>query len=346
MNRMRRLFLSFLVIAVVLVALWVAAHALAPKPGPGLSAVPGTGGPNLLSGAVSGLDPGDRVRLHLEHLAEGGVDARGEIVHRLDTTNGHWQQSKLALSPGRYRLVPETKDYVHIPHSVVFQVPKGGLIWRYTSLDFEFLHPKDAPDRLGLPLCPESKSYVPVTAVPGGIPSPSSQLGSSPPSPPADLCYANHLAVVSLLPAGLQGQVSGLPGGQRATVTLYALPALADESYGQGEPPPSDSSQIYPPEVTSLTKPPHIVADWLPVATLTMGNGPWGLVDPSLVGGKYLVVAHAPGHITQPSAYEVVVFGGKAPGFPGGVDFAFSPDRQAGSPPIETWRLAQQPADE
>jgi hypothetical protein len=56
-----------------------------------------------------------------------------------------------------------------------------------------------------------------------------------------------------------------------------------------------------------------------------VGNGPWGLVDSSLVGGKYLVVASADGQAAGPPAYEVVIFAGKALGFPGGVDFAFGP---------------------
>ncbi|MGD2039416.1 MAG: hypothetical protein PVH11_01230 [Anaerolineae bacterium] len=346
MNLTQRLFLSFLVIALVLVAVWVVAQALVPKRGLELSATPGTRGPNLLSGTVIGLDPGDRVRLHLEFLAGGSVDTRGEVVHRFEMANGPWQRLGLALSPGRYRLVPEIKGYVPIPHSIIFQIPKEGLVWRYTSLDFEFLHPEDAPARLGLPLCSEPGPNVPVTAVPGAKLDSPLQLGSGPPSPLSDMCYANHLAVVSLVPAGLQGQVSGLSNGQMATITLYALPPVIDESYGQGEPPPPDSTQIYPPEVASLTGPPHIPPDWTQTATLFAGNGPWGLVDPLLVGGKYLVVACAPGQTALPPAYEVVISGGKAPGFPSGVDFAFGPKPQAMSSSVEPEYPAPQTADD
>jgi hypothetical protein len=89
-----------------------------------------------------------------------------------------------------------------------------------------------------------------------------------------------------------------------------------------------DSSWVYPPEVASLAELPEIAPDWPLTATLVVGNGPWGLVDPSLVGGKYLVVADAHGQTARPPAYEVVVFSGKAPGFPGGVDFAFGLEPQ------------------
>jgi hypothetical protein len=131
-----------------------------------------------------------------------------------------------------------------------------------------------------------------------------------------------------------------------ATITLYALPPVIDESYGQGEPPPPDSTQIYPPEVASLTGPPHIPPDWTQTATLFAGNGPWGLVDPLLVGGKYLVVACAPGQTALPPAYEVVISGGKAPGFPSGVDFAFGPKPQAMSSSVEPEYPAPQTADD
>ena len=77
--------------------------------------------------------------------------------------------------------------------------------------------------------------------------------------------------------------------------------------------------------MTGLEESPEIAADWPLSATLRAGNGLWGLVDPSLVGGKYLVVASAPGLTVDPPAYEVVIFAGKAPGFPSGVDFAFGP---------------------
>jgi hypothetical protein len=345
MNLARRLSLSLLAIVLVLVALWMVAHALAPQADQELPET-WARGPNLLSGAVTGLDPGDRVRLHLEYLPEGETSSPGEIIHRLDTANGQWQQSNLVLAPGRYRLVPEIKEYIHIPHSIILQVPKGGMIWRYTSLDFEFLHPKDAPARLGLPLCSKTGPNVPVTAVPGATPDSPPQLGSDPPSSRSDMCYANHLADVSLVPAGLQGQISGLSDAQMATLTLYALPPVLDESYGQGEPPLPNNASVYPPEVVSLAESPQILSDWSLLATLAVDNGPWGLIDPSLVGSKYLVVINAPGQIALPPAYEVVIFGGKAPGFPSGVDFTLGPELQGMPSAAERWRHAPQPADE
>ncbi len=317
--------LSLMAVALALIASLVATRALAPMPGPDLPPTAETLSSNLLSGTVTGLDSGDSVRLHLEQLAEGGVEGRGEIVQRFNVINGRWQQADLALPPGHYRLVPDAQGYVHIPHSVVFQILEESVIWRYPNLDFEFLHPADAVARLGLPLCPESSSpAVPVTAVPEGTP------GSTPrpESMPSGLCYANHLADVRLVPAGLQGRISGLPNGQMAAVSLYALPTVPGEQYGQGEPLPADGSWTYPPEVSQLASPPDIAPDWPLIATLRLGNGPWGLVDPSLVGNRYLVVASAPVQTVDPLAYEVVIFAGKAPGFPGGIDFAFGPEPQ------------------
>lgn len=328
MNLTERLFLSFLAIVLVLIALLLAACALAPTAGPELPSTVEDLAANLLSGTVTGLDPGDNARLQLEQLAEGGVNGRGEIVLRFDVANGHWQQPGLALNPGHYRLVPEAKDYVHVPQSIVLQVREEGIVWRYTGLNFEFLHPEDALTRLGLPLCPQLSPRIAVTAVPEGTLSPTPEPESTqpgPPAPPPAMCYANHLADVRLVPAGLQGSISGLPDGQTATITLYALPPVPDERYGQGEPPPPDSSWTYPPEVSKLAELPDIAPDWPLTATLHVGNGPWGLVDPTLVGRKYLVVAYAVGQPVEPPAYEVVIFGGKALGFPGGVDFAFGP---------------------
>jgi hypothetical protein len=322
--------LALVAVGVALVATLVTTRALAPIPGPDPSSATEPFSSNLLSGTVIGLDPGDSTHLLLERLAEGQAEGNGEIVQRFNVIDGDWQQPGLALPSGQYRLVPEAEGYVHIPHSIFFQVLEESIVWRYTDLNFEFLHPADAVARLGLPLCPEPSSpAVPVTAVPEETPSPASALESMRPTPPAPspgMCYANHLADVRLVLAGLQGSISGLAEGQMATVTLYALPPVAGESYGQGEPPSPDSSWVYPPEVASLAEVPEIAPDWLLTAMLVVGNGPWGLVDPSLVGGRYLVVADADGQAVRPRAYEVVVFSGKAPGFPGGVDFAFGPD--------------------
>lgn len=322
MNLTKRLYLLFLAIVVVLSALLLAARALAPKAGLELPSTVEDLSSNLLSGTVVGLDPRDSVRLRLEQLAEGGVNGREKTVQRFDVVNGRWEQPDLALPSGHYRLVPEARGYAHIPHSIVFQMPEGSVVGRYTSLDFEFLHPEDAPARLGLPLCPEPSSpVVPVTAVPEGTPSPAPRPESTPSGP----CYANHLAEVRLVPAGLHGRISGLPNGQLAILALYALPPVPGEHYGQGEPPPQDSNWTYPPEVSPLAAFPDIASGWTPTASLLVGNGPWGLIDPSLVGSKYLVAADALGLTVQPPAYEVVIFSGKALGLPGDVDFVFGP---------------------
>lgn len=322
--------LALVAVGVALVATLVATRALAPIPGPDPSSATEPFSLNLLSGTVIGLDPGDSTQLLLEQLAEGQAEGNGEIAQRFNVIDGDWQQPGLALPSGHYRLVPEAEGYVHIPHSIVFQVLEESTVWRYTDLSFEFLHPADAVARLGLPLCPEPSSpVVPVTAVTEDTPSPAPAPESMRPTLPAQspgMCYANHLADVRLVPAGLQGSISGLSDGQMATITLYALPPGPGESYGQGEPPSPDSSWVYPPEVASLAEVPEIAPDWLLTAMLVVGNGPWGLVDPSLMGGKYLVVADAHGQTVWPPAYEVVVFSGKAPGFPSGVDFAFAPD--------------------
>jgi serpin B len=313
-------------VALALLASLVATRALAPRPGPAPSSGTETLPSNLLSGTVTGLDDGDSVRLLLEKLSEGQAEGPGEIVQRLDVVNGRWQPADLVLPPGLYRLVPEAEGYVHVPRSITFQVPEKSIVWRYQALDFRFYHPADAVALLGLPLCPDySSPAIPVTPVPPGTPGPTPQPESTPSGGPDGPCYANYLADVRLVPAGLQGRISGLPEGQMATISIYALPPVPGEQYAQGEPPPADGSWTYPPEVSQLAALPNIAPDWPLTGTLRVGNGAWGLVDRSLVGHKYLVVAHEAGQAADPPAYEVVVFAGKAPGFPGGVDFAFTP---------------------
>lgn len=253
---------------------------------------------------------------------------------RFSVTNGHWQQTNLTLSPGRYRLIPEAEGYVSIHGTTTFQVPEAGIIWHYTHLNFEFLHPEDAATRLGVPLCPELPAYGGTFVLPEGTPTPTPlplplvPPLPTPPSPkawPPGTCYAGHFGNGRALPAGLQGQISGLPTGQVATITLYALPPAPDENYLVGCAPPRDRSWTYPPEVTSLAEQPVIAPDWPLTATLTVSNGPWGLVDPSLAGGKYLVMAQSPGQAAEPPACEVVIFGGRMVGMADGVDFAFRP---------------------
>ncbi|MGD9405711.1 MAG: serpin family protein [Anaerolineae bacterium] len=312
------------VLTLGLLASLVVTNALAPAPQQSIHPTSETVVSNLLSGTVAGLDRRDGVRMNLEQLAAGQAEGRGEIVQRFDVVNGRWHRPGLVLPTGYYRLTPEADGYIHVPRSITFQVPEKGIFWRYQALDFRFYHPADAVALLGLPLCPDTSSpIVPVTTVPEETPSPA----PGPVLVPAGPCYANHLADALLVPAGLQGRIGGLPDGQTATISLYALPPLPGEQYGQGEPPSTDGSGTYPPEVARLDEYPEIAPEWPLTATLRVGNGPWGLLDPSLVGHKYLVVTRADGQAVDPPAYEVVVFAGKAPGFPGGIDFAFTPGK-------------------
>jgi len=77
LNLTKRLFLSHLAIVLALLALLLAARALAPTAGPELPSTAKDLPANLLSGTVTGLDPGDSIRLQLEQQAEGGVEGRG-----------------------------------------------------------------------------------------------------------------------------------------------------------------------------------------------------------------------------------------------------------------------------
>ena len=337
MEKTKWLSLLLAAVALGLLASFVVTRALAPAPDLGTSPTSETVVSNLLSGTVAGLDRRDGVRMNLEQLAVGQVEGRGEIVQHFEVVNGRWHRPGLALRPGHYRLVPETDGYIHVPRSITFQVPEKGVFWRYQALDFRFYHPENAAALLGLPLCPDTSSpVVPVTKVPEGTPSPA----PGPVLVPAGPCYANHLADALLVPAGLQGRMGGLPDGQTATIFLYALPPLPGEQYGQGEPPPTEDSWTYPPEVARLDESPEIAPEWPLTATLRVGNGPWGLVDPSLVGHKYLVVARADGQAVDPPAYEVVVYAGKAPGFPDGVDFAFTPGKNELAPVVRSAPVA------
>ena len=177
--------LGLVAVAVALVATLVATRALAPLPGPDPSSATALFLSNLLSGTVIGLDPGDSAHLLVEQLAEGQAEGHGGIVQRFNVIFGDWQQPGLALPSGYYRLVPEAEGYVHIPHSIFFQVLEESIVWRYADLNFEFLHPADAVARLGLPLCPEpSAPVVPVTAVPEDTPSPTPRPASAPRASP------------------------------------------------------------------------------------------------------------------------------------------------------------------
>jgi hypothetical protein len=325
-------------------------------PAPTLDSLSGTsqGTTNLLAGTISGLDPGDNAELRLEFVEAsvwsqllptpptGQALEPGEVVERFQVANGAWQAAGLALGPGRYRLIPEAEAYVSTRGRFTFWVPGAPIAWRYRRLDFEFLRPTDATARLGVPLCPTLPAAGGVYVLPEGAPTPT----PSPPPPGAALssakpeawssgtCYAGHLGEAEILPSGLLGDISGLTPGQAATVNLYALPPEPGENYAMNEPPPPDGTWHYPPEVTPLADRPAISPDWPLTATLTLRNGVWGLVDPSLAGGKYLVVAQAAGLVAEPAAYEVVIFAGKVPGLPGHVDFTFATTTSSPTPSI------------
>jgi hypothetical protein len=295
---------------------------------------------NLLAGTVTGLDPRASVTLRLELWAEGPPAEHREVVVYFDVSNGRWQQGGFDLTPGRYRLTAEAEDYVNVPKSIVFQVPEDGIIWRYTHLNFEFLHPNDALARFGAPLCPEPPVHGGVYVAPQGTSSPTPSdsaqpvLVGTPPWPPGT-CYAGHFYDSELPLVGLRGQVVDLPTGQTVTITLYVLPPVPGENYMVGPAPPADGSWVYPPDVTDLEEQPPIVPDWPLTATLTTSNGSCGLVDPSLAGHKYLVVANATSDEAWPPAYEIVVFGGKMPGFPSSVNFSFRSEATGPPPPTE-----------
>jgi hypothetical protein len=315
---------------------------------------PGEGVTGRLAGLITGLDPGDSAELALEFLDPGSLEVLrsewlaplspppgktpgpGEVRQQFKVVNGRWGAANLSLEPGLYRLVPQARGYVHTPRSILLAVPEAGVAWRYLDMDFEFLHPGDASARLGAPICPERPPGGGVYVLPEGIPTPTpapAHPGTSPPprsSPekwPPGTCYAGHFYDRKITPAGLRGQVSGLPAGQVATITLYALPPVAGEVYGTGAPPSLDRSWSHPPQITAWMVPPAIARDWPVTASLRVRTGSWGLVDPGLASRKYLVVTQAAAQTARPPAYEVVVFGGKMPGIPGGVDFAFEPYR-------------------
>jgi hypothetical protein len=322
---------------------------------------PGEGVTGQLAGTISGLDPGDSAKLALEFLEPGSLEVLrsewlaplspppgktpgpGEVRERFEVVDGGWGAANLSLEPGLYRLVPQAPGYVHTPRSILFAVPEAGVAWRYLDMDFEFLHPGDAPARLGAPICPERPAGGGVYVLPEGTPTPTPAPlppGASPLPPsspekwPPGTCYAGYFYDRKITPAGLRGQVGGLPAGQVATVSLYALTPEPGENYAMNEPPPPDGTWHYPPEVTPLADPPAISPDWPLTATLTLRNGVWGLVDPSLAGGKYLVVAQANGLVAEPPAYQVVIFTGKVPGLPAGVDFTFATTTPSPTPSI------------
>jgi hypothetical protein len=259
------------------------------------------------------------------------------VIKRFHVTNGHWEQSGLKLGPGRYGLLPETKGYVSLSGTRTFQIVDAGGTWYYRHVDFELLRPRDAPARVGVPLCDKPPAHGGVFVLPAGTPTPTptftpvitSSITISTPTWPPGTCYAGHFFAYDIGSVGLRGVVSGLPPGQVATIRLYVLPPTPGENYAIG-PAPRDQSWFYPDALTQVTTPPTIMSEWPLTATLAVNNGPWGLLDPTLVGRKYLVTAQMPRQAANPPGYKVVVFAGKVLAPTGGVDFIFSPKRDSG----------------
>ena len=318
-----------------------------PREGPLEQTMPGE-----LSGMITGLDEGATVILRLEFRHTGGIGSiRDKWARRLPTlypwlkrpvkrflvANGHWQSTDLVTEPGHYRLVPESDEYVSIPGKRGFLLPEANVAWRHTYLSFEFLHPEDAPDRLGVALCSKGapRNYViPESSAP---PTPTPTYGwreaypgtrAPKPSWPPGTCYAGHLREVHTFEDGMVGQVSGLPAGQMATIRIYVLRLKPNEVYWYGAPAMED--MIYPPERKPLQEAPQVLATWPLTATVTVGNGLWGILDPALTRRKYLVIAEAEGQTAIPPAYEVMVaMDRELPDLAHGVDFAFGETSQA-----------------
>lgn len=285
-----------------------------------------------LSGAITGLEPGASANLRLERLDANQAPGQGRVINRFRVANGQWEQSNLKLGPGRYGLFPEAKGYVSLSGTRTFQIVDAGGTWYYRHIDFELLRPRDAPTRVGVPLCDKPPAHGGVFVLPEGTPTPTptftpvitSSVPISTSTWPPGTCYAGHFFAYDIGWVGLHGVVSGLPPGQVATIRIYVLPPTPGENYAIGPAPPLDRSWVYPDTLTQVTTPPTIMSEWPLTATLAVKNGPWGLLDPALVGRKYLAIAQTPRQVANPLGYKVVVFAGKVLAPTGGVDFAFS----------------------
>jgi hypothetical protein len=308
-----------------------------------------------LGGVITGLDAGSRAPLSLELLQAGDpmqlwrqiwpglippFPERGSPVASFNVANGPWHASDLSLTAGLYILVPQAVDYVAIRKALVLVLPDKSVGFRYTDLNFEFLHPADAPSRLGVPLCasrpPSGGDYI----IPPGTPSPTPTFAPPPapgtlyPTPawPAGTCYAGHFVPIAVPPAGLLGQVQGLGPGQTATITIYALSPAPQERYGVGPPPPPNGSWQLASGQGPLAVVPTLAPGSVLSATMTVGNGPWGLIDPDLRGYKYVIRATTAGDILWPKSYEIVLLTGKALGLASDVDFSTGTPRFSMTP--------------
>lgn len=302
--------------------------------------------PGSIAGEISGLGAGEKVTLRLVRM---GPDENVERAETLDTWtegNGPWHRDALPLRLGSYAVVPEASGYLPLPRYHAFTAPEEGIDWRYNSLDVELFRPQNTVERFGLPLCP--RPGTPSPDLTPAVPSPQAAPTPTPPGPPAPLpdpglpgpsvCYGGYDGVSFQMPRGVRGYVAGLPTGVTATVRIQRLPRDPALHYSISGPLPTPISgsltteQKLPPELTPLADI-RALAPVETVATLEVSDGPWGLVDASLGGYPYLVTLEAPGRQAQPPGYQVVVFGGKAPGQVRGVDFTLRAASPAPSPP-------------
>lgn len=311
-----------------------------PSPTKALSSLP-----HLLAGTISGLDPGASGNLNLElvqpgDLSQPGSPVRrglmppfpdhGTLVARFNVANGPWQATEPALAGGLYILRPEVPGYVSLRTGLVLALPGEAIGFRYSHLDFDFFHPADALERLGVPLCATRPPYGGDIVLPtgpqvtptAGAPRTGTPLLFATPPLPVGSCYAGYLVPVNIPPAGFFGNVQGLPPGQTATIRIYAVPPAPGETYFSDIPLPPDSNQHLASGQGPLAVVPTLAPGSVLTATLTVGNGPWGLIDPILTAHKYVISIQSSGATLWPKSYETVLYASKGIALESGVDFS------------------------
>ena len=283
-----------------------------------------------LSGTIAGLLPGASADVRLELLAPGQKVGQGQVLTRFGVTNGQWEQTGLALEPGRYGLVAESEGYVSRFGTTTFEMIPGAGAWIFRHLDFELMRPENAVARVGVPLCatppPNGGVYAvpegPPTATPTFTPRTITVTASALDWPPGT-CYAGQYNSMEDLTAGIYGVVNGLPPKQSANILIYLLPPVPGENYSISTAPLLDGSWHYPEGLTQMATAPTLGHGEVLTLTLAVSNGQWGVIDNGLIGRKYLVMGQAAGRTAHPPAYQVVIFGGKIIMPAGKVNFDF-----------------------
>jgi hypothetical protein len=128
------------------------------------------------------------------------------------------------------------------------------------------------------------------------------------------------------------GEVRGLATGQTASLTIYAVPPSPGEMYTRDIPLPPDGKWQHAYGQGPLAVVPTLAPGAVLTATMTIGNGPWGLVDPNLPGHKYVVRIVSPGDTLWPKSYETVIYAGKMLGLTSGIDFGSGTPRFSMTP--------------